>query len=604
MKKLLALLLLLASPALAQSSAQQVTPGLLTSGTFGPTFVPASSVHPFPVTISGGISGGVYLGTSASVNNPQAVGDPTTGFNSLATGTVGASCSGVECITINSTGVGVGTSLPAYHVNTVNAITTTLTTGAAQGAAGWYLPFSSTNALSVGQIVGGNSSITVPTTIGYIANGTAPVTTTSSGAWSGNSLTVASATGVVPGMLMYDTTTPANIPSQCIVNQNSAGVIYTPCTVNTANNDTIVFYPTIALSQQTTANLASGTSITFTNAGTDVQVNGLTSLSNVTIGGQLNLFQSTNNPSSGLEIGPSNPLVTLDGLRFVNTYTPPGTNGGNLYVGIGAGPTGNPGGYGTTYQATNNTAFGMGSPMQSVTSGGSNACFGFSTCNSLTTGSENTVVGTIVGDSLTTGNYNTYLGFAFYGNNATGSNNTCIGGLTCSNNSYNYGYNYSYITAVGATAIQNITGSAANNTALGYDVGPTLTSGTGNILIGTSNATDVPAGGSSNEINIGGLLFWNKVSTSAPAVSACGTGSPAVDTHGNNRSGTLTAGAGTLTSCTITFAGGGYTTWNHCRLTFHNAVLAGAAYSYTLTAITVTATSLTSATFDYDCDGY
>jgi hypothetical protein len=153
----------------------------------------------------------------------------------------------------------------------------------------------------------------------------------------------------------------------------------------------------------------------------------------------------------------------------------------------------------------------------------------------------------------------------------------------------------------GAASLLN---AGQNNTILGINVGrSTLTGGSSNILIGTSNATDVPAAGSSNEINICGLLFWNQASLAAPALSACGTGSPTVDAKGNNRSGTITAGGGVLASCTMTFAGSGYTTWNHCRLTSQSTV-AALAYSYTLTTLTVTGTSITGAKFDYDCDGY
>jgi hypothetical protein len=433
---------------------------------------------------------------------------------------------------------------------------------------------------------------------------------------------VASGTGIFGGMLMYDTTTPANIPSQCIVNTNTSGSIFTPCTVNVTNGDTIVFYPTITLSQQTTGNIAASTSLTFTNAGSDAQFNGLTTLTNLTVGGQINLFQSTINGSDLPETGPNQPLITVNGTTFLNTYTPPGSNGGNLYMGFGAGPTSEPQGYIGLFQQTNNTAFGDGYVLNNLTSGGSDACFGYQTCQSMNTGAENSIFGTNAGNAITTGIYNTIMGFAFYGNNASGSNNTLIGGLAGSNQSYTQFYNYNNVTAIGATALENINGSGGNNTALGYSAGSAVTSGTNNlvlgysvasgtlatgsnnILVGTSSATDTPASGSSNEINIGGLLIWNKVSLSAPAVSACGTGSPAIDAHGNNRSGTLTAGGGALTSCTITFAGGGYTTWDHCRVTFHNEVLAGAAYSYTTTVLTVTATSLTGATFDYDCDGY
>lgn len=97
-------------------------------------------------------------------------------------------------------------------------------------------------------------------------------------------------------------------------------------------------------------------------------------------------------------------------------------------------------------------------------------------------------------------------------------------------------------------------------------------------------------------IKLSGLSFYG----TAPTVSACGS-SFSIDSRATANSGTVTSGTGGLTSCTITFAVA-YATWNHCVVSAHQSD-AGFAYSYTLTAITVTATSLTSEVFDYACDG-
>ncbi len=87
----------------------------------------------------------------------------------------------------------------------------------------------------------------------------------------------------------------------------------------------------------------------------------------------------------------------------------------------------------------------------------------------------------------------------------------------------------------------------------------------------------------------------------APAVSSCGT-SPTIDANATNNSGTVTVGTVAAASCTVTFAGGGFATWNHCRVT-PQTPLATFAYSYTKTVLTVTATSLLTEVFDYNCDG-
>jgi hypothetical protein len=82
---------------------------------------------------------------------------------------------------------------------------------------------------------------------------------------------------------------------------------------------------------------------------------------------------------------------------------------------------------------------------------------------------------------------------------------------------------------------------------------------------------------------------------------ACGT-APALDAKATNFSGTATVGTGTATSCTITFASGGFTTYDHCTVAAQ-VPLATFAYSYTKTTITFAATSLLTEIVDYRCDG-
>lgn len=100
-----------------------------------------------------------------------------------------------------------------------------------------------------------------------------------------------------------------------------------------------------------------------------------------------------------------------------------------------------------------------------------------------------------------------------------------------------------------------------------------------------------------SKLTIGGHYAYN---TGLPVVSACGT-SPSIDAHATDSSGTVTVGTVSASSCTITFANA-YSTWNHCRVT-SQGVVASLAYSYTLSAITVTATSLVGDLLDYGCDG-
>lgn len=211
------------------------------------------------------------------------------------------------------------------------------------------------------------------------------------------------------------------------------------------------------------------------------------------------------------------------------------------------------------------------------------------------TTSTNTVIG--IGNGQP-GTGDTMVGYGALGANTVDNGNQVAFGFNALNGSTTGTFN----SAFGYSAGSSIT-TGTNNLTLGYQVGSsTLTTGNSNILIGTSSAVTAATSSTSNEINIGGLLFYNNNSTSAPAVSACGTGSPAIDANANNKSGTVTAGT-VATTCTITFAGTGYSTWDHCRVTAQGEGTVNASYSYTTTAITVTAGALGGAKIDYDCDG-
>ena len=206
----------------------------------------------------------------------------------------------------------------------------------------------------------------------------------------------------------------------------------------------------------------------------------------------------------------------------------------------------------------------------------SNVAYGVNALQGNTTGSNNTASGLNALFTNTTGSYNTASGVNALQGNTTGINNTASG-----------------VNAL----FGNTTGGS--NTVIGYNSGLSIIAGSGNIMVG--NGAD-SGSDTSNQINLGNLVYYNNASTSAPAVTSCGS-SPSIDAHANNRSGTVTVGTGVIATCTITFAGSGYTTWNHCRVTSQLSE-AAFAYSYTKTALTVTATSLTSNKLDYDCDGF
>lgn len=128
-----------------------------------------------------------------------------------------------------------------------------------------------------------------------------------------------------------------------------------------------------------------------------------------------------------------------------------------------------------------------------------------------------------------------------------------------------------------------------------------LTAAAGNVVIapaGTLSGTTLKSTVVNSSLtSVGNHLSYGG---SAPAVSACGTGSPSIDANATDASGTVTTGT-VATTCTVTFAVA-YSSYNHCRVTSQSAI-SGLAYSYTKSAITVSASVLGGDLFDYSCDG-
>lgn len=277
---------------------------------------------------------------------------------------------------------------------------------------------------------------------------------------------------------------------------------------------------------------------------------------------------SHENYAGGLIVNPSTALGAYALYNQASTAT---NQGGNVGVG---------------YQALMNDS-----------TGGNNMGLGAFSLTGVSTGSSNVGVGAQAMQQLSTGSFNIAIGTTA---------NSGVTGAAAGNVGVGYGTLATAMSANSNTALgfQNLkTVTGASNTGLGASVGSvTCGSGTGNVLIGTSSATDCFSATSSNQINIKGLIFYNTASLAAPAVSSCGT-SPTIDANANNKSGTVTVGTVAAASCTITFAGSGYLQWNHCRVTSQSSI-ATFAYSYTKTVITVTGTSLIGDLIDYDCDGY
>lgn len=188
----------------------------------------------------------------------------------------------------------------------------------------------------------------------------------------------------------------------------------------------------------------------------------------------------------------------------------------------------------------------------------------------------------------------------------TGANNGATVALKAGNNTQASGSNNggSLTITAGNASGAGSTGNGGNITiTAGTSVGGTagkiqLVNGTvfttaglvANDSSGNLSSSTSLKPGTNNHFSYGG---------SAPAVSSCGSGA-AIDGNATDSSGTVTVGS-VATSCTVTFANA-YSTFNHCRVTSQSAI-SGLAYTYTKSAITVTASVLGGDAFDYSCDG-
>jgi len=129
----------------------------------------------------------------------------------------------------------------------------------------------------------------------------------------------------------------------------------------------------------------------------------------------------------------------------------------------------------------------------------------------------------------------------------------------------------------------------------------TGTNGTNGILLQAQNASggfEVQTGGTTRHLFVDSKGHL-QVPGTAPTLSACG-GSPSIDANASDFSGRVTVGSA-ATSCTVTFANA-FGTYNHCNVT-SETTLAAFTYSYNLSAITISATTLSADVVDYSCDG-
>lgn len=154
--------------------------------------------------------------------------------------------------------------------------------------------------------------------------------------------------------------------------------------------------------------------------------------------------------------------------------------------------------------------------------------------------------------------------------------------------------------------------SGTRNTAMTIDqnsrIGMGTTTPTGTLSVQSNSSTAIPfivATSTGKTVQFTDAI-GNQYSAGDPVVaSSCGT-SPIVATGSNNNRGRITAGSGLVSSCTITFADGGWqSTVNApvCTVDVEGAGLNLQA-APTKTSLVVTGGTFTSDTFTYNCGGF
>ena len=122
--------------------------------------------------------------------------------------------------------------------------------------------------------------------------------------------------------------------------------------------------------------------------------------------------------------------------------------------------------------------------LDAITSGDNNTAIGVNSLTSVTTSIGNTAIGRYSGNSLATGSgFNTLLGYNSGYNHTTGTDNTAVGTNAIFGTSGQVG---SSNTAVGRDALKVVYGD--NNIGIGKAAGDNITTGDGNVIIGSLNA--------------------------------------------------------------------------------------------------------------------
>jgi hypothetical protein len=441
--------------------------------------------------LSSGTSGGINLGTSATATNPSRSSDLTTGLFSSVAASVAIAVSGIQEMTINGTGVGIGSTSPnsALDISQMNTALSLPSGTSAQRPSGvnGMIRYSQTNSALEAYYGGAWNTLSASGGGSSVNLGTAAISTNpqrsgeaGTGFFSANSGQVSVAVSISgTGTDAADyASTGLNLPVATESYKiNGVNAIWQDNTnFNTALGDTALSSH-IAQSGGTTGQYVFAAGYQALNVNT-------TGFYNTAVGA-LALAANTTGQSNAA----------------VGAYALTANTAGNYNTAVGG-----------MYVLYNNTT------------GGGNTAVGFATLYANTTGYSNTALGNSALEFNTTGFSNTAVGQQALVSNTTGAQNT----------------------AVGLQALKTNT-TGVNNTALGFQAGYDVTTGGHNLIIGdyatggvgiTSGSNNIMIGQdvrpasqtASNQMDIGNLIYATGLASGSTASTGnvgIGTTSPA-----------------------------------------------------------------------------
>lgn len=545
MKKLLFLLLFICSSAHAQTPVVLCEP-VTTSGIT--TCQPISASN--PLQISGSITSGVTLGTSASVTNPQKSGDATTGLFSDTTATIEFSNSGTKTVTIGTNGVLIGTPTGgAQGAGTINA-TNLYVNGVAVGGGGG-------SGISIGTttISGGTNTDIEFNNAGvvgeYAISGTGSVcmttncsmTTPALGTPSAAILT--NATGTASGLTAGNVTTNANLTgvitsvgnATSIASQTGTGTTF----VTQASpfiTGTVGIGTTSAVSSSNVADFYGSVAIGTNYANTAAPSNGLSVKGAVGIGTTAPVtgftFQVHTGTDQNFAVAPK--LSLANGVQFTSINDANNANEGMEFV-------------------TGSAGFFLNSSKTAVNSST------FATGAVFTVGSGAVAIGTSAIQNSTKLDVN--------GTIESGVAGTTIGG---------------YLLAGNTSGVVSILPQAAAGT---YNFNLPITAGS------AGQALLSQAGGST-------AMTWGTVATGSGGTPTCGTGCASITSGSTDLRGSMVSGS-SVSSVTLNFSGT-LASAPFCTISDSNTSATADISSISTSALTVSlASALTSVTIYWNC---